>query len=89
MKEVLAQTTEDLSFEGIEVDTMRVWRWNRKSVVVVIVDNGQHSVDPFADAADLPLEGIKVTSTWLDDSYIVGISWGVEGVRRRGEWWRG
>jgi len=59
VKEVLTQTTEDLSFEGIEVDTMWVWSWNQKSVVIIIIiDNGQHSVDPFANAVYLPLESI-------------------------------
>jgi len=51
------QTTEDLSFKGIEVDTMG-------SIVVGIntVGDGQQSVDLLADSADLPLEGVEVDS---------------------------
>jgi len=30
-----------------------------------IVDGEQHSVELFADAADLPFEGVEIDATWL------------------------
>jgi len=51
-----------------------------------IVDGEQHSVDLFADAADLPFKGVEIDATWLGIlSYgrsVQGQLWGQEGGRR-------
>jgi len=36
--------------------------------IIVIIDNGQHSIDLFANAVDLLLKGIKIVSAGLESS---------------------
>jgi len=53
------------------------------------IGDGQQSVDLLANAADLPLKGVKVNSAWLDVIQVVRVDRGVRGVQRRGKQWPG
>jgi len=81
VQEILPEAMTDLFDEHINVSAARSFKgrisgigeWDRRFGMgqyrrwrsMSIVSSNQQSVDPFADAADLPLKGIEIDTAWL------------------------